>query len=163
MFHSLDIQVFVFLIIPWFTKSVMLWWGLVHETGGIFEYKFWSTTHWATKLGQSKELNKAIIFRNLLNNLEDWDKFQVLFNLETCSIYSITNYVTIPGFHIYIYIFFEKVNKTFKNCKYQLLKMARFRHIVILIKSKKDSELVSSLQYWPKNMLEMLVIQDISI
>ena len=104
---------------------------------GIFEYKFWSTTHWATKLGQSKELNKAIIFRNLLNNLEDWDKFQVLFNLETCSIYSITNYVTIPGFHIYIYIYFEKVNKTFKNCKYQLLKMARFRHIVILIKSKK--------------------------
>ena len=48
---------------------------------------------------------------------------------------------------IYIYIYFEKVNKTFKNCKYQLLKMARFRHIVILIKSKKDSELVSSLQY----------------
>ena len=33
-------------------------------------------------------------------------KFQALFNLATCSNYSITNYVKIPVFHI-----FEKVNK----------------------------------------------------
>ena len=33
-------------------------------------------------------------------------KFQALFNLATCSNYSITNYVKIPVFH-----FFEKVNK----------------------------------------------------
>ena len=32
--------------------------------------------------------------------------FQVLFNLATCSKYSITNYVKIPVFH-----FLEKVNK----------------------------------------------------
>ena len=33
-------------------------------------------------------------------------KFQVLFNLRTCSNYSITNYVKIPMSH-----FFEKVDK----------------------------------------------------
>ena len=31
MFRSQDIQVFVFLTISWFTKSVKLWWLLVHE------------------------------------------------------------------------------------------------------------------------------------
>ena len=31
IFHSLDIQVFVFLTIPSFSKSVMSWWVLVHE------------------------------------------------------------------------------------------------------------------------------------
>ena len=46
----------------------------------------------------------SIISRNLLNSLEA--KFEVLFNLATCSNYSITNYVEIPVFH-----FFEKVNK----------------------------------------------------
>ena len=109
-----------------------------------------------------KRIKQGNIFRNLLFNLEDWDKFQVLFNLATCSIYSITNYVKIPGFHFFFF-FFENVNRTFKNCKYQLLKMARLCPIVLLIKSKKDSELVSSLQYWTKNMLEILVIQHISI
>ena len=39
MFRSWDIQTFVFLTIPsWFTKSVTLWWVLVHETGCIFDY-----------------------------------------------------------------------------------------------------------------------------
>ena len=36
MFCSQDIQVFVFLTSPWFTKSVMSWWVLVHEAGCIF-------------------------------------------------------------------------------------------------------------------------------
>ena len=40
-----DIQVFVFLTIPWFTKSVTSWWVSVHKTGCIFEYIFWTTTH----------------------------------------------------------------------------------------------------------------------
>ena len=43
---------------------------------------------------------------NFLNSLEDWAKFQVLFNVATCSNYSITNHVKISVFH-----FFEKVNK----------------------------------------------------
>ena len=38
MFRSQDIQVFVFLVIPWFTKSLTSWWVLVHETKHIFEY-----------------------------------------------------------------------------------------------------------------------------
>ena len=45
MFRSQDIQVFVFLSIPWFSKSVMSWWILVHETGCIFEHIFWTTIH----------------------------------------------------------------------------------------------------------------------
>ena len=63
---------------------------------------------------------RAIIFRNLLNNLEDWAKFHVLFNLATGSNYSITNDVKIPLFHIFVV---EKLNKEhLKNGKCQLLK-----------------------------------------
>ena len=45
MFRSQDIQVFVFLTISWFTKSVTSRWVLVHEIRCIFEYIFWTTTH----------------------------------------------------------------------------------------------------------------------
>ena len=51
MFRSQDIQVFVYLTIPWLTKSVTSRWVLVHETRYIFEYIFWTTTHEVTKLG----------------------------------------------------------------------------------------------------------------
>ena len=37
------------------------------------------------------------------------------------------------------------------------------RYIVVLIISSKGLELVSSLQHWTKNMLEMFVIQHTSI
>ena len=47
MFRSQDTQVFVFLTISWFIKSVTSWRVFVHETGCGFEY----TTHWVTKLG----------------------------------------------------------------------------------------------------------------
>ena len=42
---SQDIQVCFFLTIPWFTKSVMPRWVLVNETGCIFEFILWTTTH----------------------------------------------------------------------------------------------------------------------
>ena len=58
MFHSQDIQVFVFLTIPWFTKSVTSQWVLVHETRCIFEYIFWTTNHEVTKLGQLIDISK---------------------------------------------------------------------------------------------------------
>ena len=45
MFHSQDIQVFLFFTIPWFTKSVTSWWVLVHDIGCTFEYIFWITTY----------------------------------------------------------------------------------------------------------------------
>ena len=44
MLHFQDIQVFVFLTILWFPKSVT-WWVLVHKIGCIFEYIFWTRTH----------------------------------------------------------------------------------------------------------------------
>ena len=37
MFRSYDIQAFVFLTIPLFTKSMTSWWVLVHEAEYIFE------------------------------------------------------------------------------------------------------------------------------
>ena len=59
MFRSEDIQVFVFLTIPWFNKFVTSPWVLVHETRCIFEYIVWTTTHEVTKLGQLKDINKG--------------------------------------------------------------------------------------------------------
>ena len=41
--------------------------------------------------------------------------------------------------------------------------MARSWYIVILIKSQKDPELIFSIHYWAKNMLEMFVIQHTSV
>ena len=58
MFRSQDIQVFLFLTIPWFTKSVTSRWVLVHETRYIFEYIFWITTHEVTKHGQLIDISK---------------------------------------------------------------------------------------------------------
>ena len=45
IFRSQGIQVFVFLIIPWFTRSMTSWWVLVNKALWIFEYIFWTTTH----------------------------------------------------------------------------------------------------------------------
>ena len=51
MFRSEDIQVFLFLTIPWFTKFVTSQWVLVHEIRYIFEYIFWTLIHEVPKLG----------------------------------------------------------------------------------------------------------------
>ena len=40
IFRSQDIQIFVFLTISRYSKSVTSWWLLVHETGCIFKYIF---------------------------------------------------------------------------------------------------------------------------
>ena len=58
VFHSQDIQVSVFLTIPWFTKSVTSRWVLVHEARCIFEYIFWTTNYEVTKLGQLIDISK---------------------------------------------------------------------------------------------------------
>ena len=58
--------------------------------------------------------------------------FQVLFNIATCSNYSITNYVKITVFH-----FFEKVNKghlKMINAKYQNGKISQYCHFNKIIK-----------------------------
>ena len=41
--------------------------------------------------------------------------------------------------------------------------MARSCYIAILIKFEKSLQLVSSLQHWAKNMLEMFLIQYVSV
>ena len=74
IFRSQDIQLFLFLTIQWFTKSVTSRWMLVYETGCIFEYVFWTTTRQVAKLGQLIDINKEKRFRNHLNNLEDWGR-----------------------------------------------------------------------------------------
>ena len=58
MFRSQDIQVFVFLTIPWFTKLATSRWVLVHEIGCISKYIFWITNHEVTKLGQLIDISK---------------------------------------------------------------------------------------------------------
>ena len=44
MFRSQDIQVFVYLTIPWLTKSILSWWVLLPKTGCIFEHILWTAT-----------------------------------------------------------------------------------------------------------------------
>ena len=107
VFRSQDIQVFVFLAIPRFRKSVTPWWVLVYETGCIFwiyllnhnslTHQTWSIDRWK----QEKYFSETF-----LTIWRTGVMFQALFNLATCSNYSIINYVKIPVFH-----FFEKVNK----------------------------------------------------
>ena len=65
MFRSQDMQVFLFLTIPWFIKLVTSWWVLLHETGCIFEYIFWTTTHEPTKLGELIDIGKG-------NNIQEF-------------------------------------------------------------------------------------------
>ena len=107
MHHSQDIQVFVFLTIPWRTNSVTSWWILVHEAGCIFDYILWTTTHQVTKLGQLIDINKENNFPEFFEQFGGLGQSsRFFFNLATWSNYSITNYVKIPVFR-----FFVKVNK----------------------------------------------------
>ena len=98
IFYSQDIQVFIFLAIPWFTKFVTSWWVLVHETRCIFEYLFHhnSLTHQTWPIDGCKQGQQlsGILWAISMTGA----KFQVLFNLTTSSNYSITNYVKIPVF-----------------------------------------------------------------
>ena len=119
IFCSQNIQDFVILTILWFTKSVTSWQVLTYEIGWTLEYVYWTTTYKVTKLRQLIYFLHYIIFFILyfsyffiFLSLEGqqfsgcfwtiWrtgSKFQVLFNLVTCSNYSVTNYVKIPMFH----------------------------------------------------------------
>ena len=102
MFHSQDIQVFVFLTIPWFTKSVTSQWVLVHETKCIFENIFWTTNHEATKLGQLIDISKDHNFHDSFGQFGrlGLDSRSFL-NLATCPNYSKTKYVKIAVFHFF--------------------------------------------------------------
>ena len=112
MFCFQDTQVFVFLTIPWFTKSLTSWWILVHKTGCILNISFEPQLTKSPNLANWQILTRAIIFRNCLTI---WRLGP--FHLATCSNYSITSYDQIPVFH-----YFEKVNKghlKMVNVKYE--------------------------------------------
>ena len=99
----------------------------------------------------------GIIFRNFLNNLEDWGvTFQVHFNLATLLNNQLCQDSSVS-------LFGKGELGTIKDSKCPLLKMARTRYIDILIKSQKSLELAFSLLYWNKNMLKMFIIQHTSI
>ena len=78
MFRSQDIQVFVFLTIPWFTESVTSRvWVLRHEyeymrQGAFLNICFEPQLMKSPNLANWQIYARAIIFSNLLNNLEDW-------------------------------------------------------------------------------------------
>ena len=108
IFRSRGIQVFVFLTIPWFTKSLTLWWVLRSTWDRLH---FWiyllnrnSLTHQTWSIDRCKQ--GQYFFETFWTIWKTGAKFQALFNLATCSNYSITNYVKFPVFH-----FFERVNK----------------------------------------------------
>ena len=57
MLRSQDVQVFVFLIIPVFVFLPNLWRLMGIITWCIFEYIFWTTTQYFTKLDQLIDIN----------------------------------------------------------------------------------------------------------
>ena len=72
MFCSQNIQVFVDLAIQRFRKPVMAWWVLVHETGCIFEYIFWTSTHEPRKLGELIDICKGNNFQKSFGQIGIW-------------------------------------------------------------------------------------------
>ena len=105
MFCSQDIQVLVFLTIPWFTKSVISWWVLVHVTVHLIyllNYNSLKQQTWSIgryKQGQYISEIFWMIWRT-------GAKFKTFSNLVTCFNYSINNHVKFPLFH-----FFQRMNK----------------------------------------------------
>ena len=108
MFRSWVIQVFVFLTILRLTKSV--WrhdeyystWDRVHFWIYLLNNK--SLTHQTWSIDRYKQLQ--YFSESFWTIWRTGAKLQALFNLVTCSNYSMTNYVKFPVFH-----FVERVNK----------------------------------------------------
>ena len=107
MFRSWVIQVFVFLTILRLTKSV--WrhdeyystWDRVHFWIYLLNNKL---THQTWSIDRYKQLQ--YFSGSFWTIWRTGAKLQALFNLVTCSNYSMTNYVKFPVFH-----FVERVNK----------------------------------------------------
>ena len=123
IFCSRDIQVFLFLTIPWFTKSVTSWQVLVNEKRCIF-----LLTHQALSIDRYKQ---GQYFPEIFwTTWRTGANFQAYFSLGTCSNYSITTYIKYPLFH-----FFWKGQKgRIKNGKHQVQKIDRSRYIFISVK-----------------------------
>ena len=105
IFHSQDIQAFVFLTIPWFTNDDVMMsigtWDSVHFWIYLLNHNLLSHQTWPVdRYKQGQQFSG--IFWKIWRNVA---KFRAIFNLATCSYYSLTNYVMIPVFHL-----FQKVN-----------------------------------------------------
>ena len=106
MFRSRDIQVFVFLANPWFTKSVTFDEYECMRLGAFLNIPFEPQLIKAPNLSIDRYKQDKKFSRMFWAIWTTGAKFQALFNFATCSNYSITNYVKFPVFH-----FFERVNK----------------------------------------------------
>ena len=106
MFRSRDIQVFVYLTVSWFTKSVTSWWVLSHDRVHSWTYllNHNSLTRQTWLIDRYKQ--GQYLFEIFWTIWGTWAKFQALFKLATYSNYSVTNYVKFTVFH-----FLENVNE----------------------------------------------------
>ena len=116
MFCSIEIQVFVFQTIPWFTKSVTSCSVLVHETVHFWIYLLDhnSLSHQTSPIDRYKQ--RQWFLRIFWTICKIGAKFQVLFNLAAYFNYSITNFAKIPVFR-----FLKKVNKAPLRCSLHAL------------------------------------------
>ena len=111
MFCSQDIQVFVFLTIPWFIKSVTPWWVLEMVHFWIYLLNHNSLTHqtWSVdryKQGQYISENFWMIWRT-------GAKFQVLFKLANNLLQLLYNQLcqvsSVSFFLFFFFFFFLKI------------------------------------------------------
>ena len=109
--------------IPWFTKSLTLWRILVHETGCMYEYIFWTTTHLVTKLGQLIDTSNGNSFQESFEQFGGLAVSPKSFSIQQLAPITLESIIKSPVFY-----FFEKMNNG-------LLRITRSHYIVILIKS----------------------------
>ena len=137
MFHSQNIQffVFLFLTIIWFRKSVTSFWVLVHEAGCIFfKYIFWTSLSHQTwiidryKPGQPLQGIFWTIWRT-------GAKFQFFLNLATCSSKLLNNQCCQDSR-------FEKVKKRqlkIENVNYSKRQISLYCHFNKIVKGPETS------------------------
>ena len=101
MFCYQDMHVFVFLTIPWFTKSVTSW-DRVHFWIYLLNHNSSCHQTWPIDRYKQGQQLSTILWTICMTGT----KFKVFSNLAICSNYSITSYIKITLFY-----FFEKKNK----------------------------------------------------
>ena len=97
----------------------------VHETGCIFEYIFWTTTHWPI------DINKDNSFQELLEKILSTG---IKFSFQFSNLLQLLNNKLHKGSSalFFFFFFFENMNKG--HGKWKLIKMVRSCYIIISIK-----------------------------
>ena len=101
MFHYLNTQIFIFLTISWFTKSVTSWlsisiWDRVHFWIYLLNHN--SLIHQTLSIDRYEQ--EQYFSETFPTIWRTGAMFQALFNLTTCPNYSISNYVKISAFQV---------------------------------------------------------------